>query len=293
VSLFERMSESVIWPSRPKQPSRHLTTTSSSTEVEKPMLARARAFVLAGSVGFAIFVPTAGAQAGSLVLQGSSTVTNRVIGPFKAAIEAASGQELTVIPNHSENGVLALLEGAADLAMISSSLDKVIDGVKSRHPSAQTDKLRGFELVRTRPGVAVHPSNPVRSITSVNLKSVLLGQITNWRDLGGPDLPIRLVAVRDGGGTLLTVETLLLDGRHVAAPDVIRVQNASQVMTVVKQEAGALGVSQLTLIRERNGVELVVDHPVEQILMLVSLDEPTAAMLAVIAAAQSAALPSE
>jgi phosphate transport system substrate-binding protein len=177
--------------------------------------------------------------------------------------------------------------------MISSSLDKAIDALKSRHPSALTDKLRGFELVRTRPGLAVHPSNPVRKITSVNLKSVLLGQITNWRDLGGPDLPIRLVTVRDGGGTLLTMETQLLDGRHVAAPDVIRVQNASQVITVVKQEAGALGLSQMVLIREQNGVELVVDHPVEQILMLVSLGEPTAAMLAVIAAARSAALQSE
>jgi hypothetical protein len=89
------------------------------------------------------------------------------------------------------------------------------------------------------------------------------------------------------------METLLLDGRLVAAPDVIRVLNASQVMTVVKQEAGALGLSQLVLVRERNGVELVVDHPVEQILMLVSLGEPTAAMLAVIAAARSAALSSE
>jgi len=267
--------------------------TSSSTKVEKPMWARARAFVLAGIVGFAISVPTAGAQAGPLVLQGSTTVTSRVIGSFKAEIEAACGQELTVIPNRSDLGVLALLEGAADLAMISSSLDKVIDAIKSRYPSALTDKLRGFELARTRLALAVHPSNPVRKITRVNLKSVLLGQITNWRDLGGPDLPIRLVAVRDGGGTVLTMETQLLDGRHLAVPDAIGVQNASQVITVVEQEAGALGISQLKRLRERNGVELVVDHPVEQTLSLVSLGEPTAAMLAAIAAARSAALQSE
>ncbi|MEA2909043.1 MAG: phosphate transport system substrate-binding protein [Bradyrhizobium sp.] len=256
------------------------------------MWARARAFILAGSIGFAISVPTAGAQAGPLVLQGSTTVTSRVIGPFKADIEAASGQELTVIPNRSDLGVLALLEGDADLAMISSSLDKEIDAVKSRYP-ALTDKLRGFELARTRLALAIHPSNPVRKITRVNLKSVLLGQITNWRDLGGPDLPIRLVAVRDGGGTVLTMKTQLLDGRHLAVPDSIRVQNGSQVITVVEQEAGALGISQLKRLRERNGVELVVDHPIEQILMLVSLGEPTAAMLAVIAAARSAALQNE
>jgi hypothetical protein len=89
------------------------------------------------------------------------------------------------------------------------------------------------------------------------------------------------------------METQLLDGRHVAVPDAIRVQNGSQVITVVEQEAGALGISQLKRLRERNGVELVVDRPVEQTLSLVSLGEPTAAMLAVIAAARSAALSSE
>src|SRR5260370_17835493 len=214
------------------------------------MWARARAFVLAGSVGFAISVPTVGAQAGSLVLQGSTTVTGRVIGPFKADIEAASGQELTVIPNRSEIGVRALIEGTADLAMISTPLDKEIDAIKSRHPSALTDKLRGFELARTRLALAVHPSNPVRKITRVNLKSVLLGQITNWRDLGGPDLPIRLVAVRDGGGTALTMETQLLDGRHLAAPDAIRVQNGPLVVTLGEQAARHPGPLQLTRPRQ-------------------------------------------
>jgi phosphate transport system substrate-binding protein len=261
--------------------------------MEKPMWTKARVFFLIGSLGFAIAVSAAVAEAEPLVLQGSTTVAGRIMASFKADIEAASGQQLTLIPNRSEIGLLALLEGSADLAMISASLDKEIDIIKSRHPSAPTDKLRGFELVRTRLALAVHPSNPVRKITSVNLKSVLLGQITNWRDLGGPDLPIRLVAVRDGGGTLLTLEMRLLGGHRIAAPDVIRVQNGSQVMTVTEQEAGALGISQLVRVRERNGVELVVDHPVEQILTLVSLGEPTAAMLAVITAARSLALQSE
>src|SRR5260370_7937123 len=113
------------------------------------MWPRARAFVLAGSVGFAISVPTAGAQAGPLVLQGSTTVTGRVIGPFKADIEAASGQELTVIPNRSEIGVLALLEGTADLAMISTPLDKEIDPIKSSHPSPPPHKFPAFDLPQT------------------------------------------------------------------------------------------------------------------------------------------------
>jgi len=69
------------------------------------------------------------------------------------------------------------------------------------------------------------------------------------------------VTVRDGGETLLSLEGGVLAEDHLSAPDIIRVQDGSQVMTVVAQEAGALGIEQLAYLRERNGAELVVDHP--------------------------------
>ena len=40
--------------------------------------------------------------------------------------------------------------------------------------------------------VIVHPDNPVSSISSQQLKEIYLGNITNWRDLGGPDVPLTL-----------------------------------------------------------------------------------------------------
>jgi len=40
--------------------------------------------------------------------------------------------------------------------------------------------------------VIVHPSNPVNSISSQQLKDIYLGKITNWNQLGGWDKPIEL-----------------------------------------------------------------------------------------------------
>jgi ABC-type phosphate transport system substrate-binding protein len=117
------------------------------------------------------------------------------------------------------------------------------------------------------------------------MRRLLLGEITNWRQIGGADLPIRLVYVRDGGGVTLSVETELLQGQQVTVPDPIRVQAGSQVVKVVAQEPGALGLAQLGILRQSNLPEITLDRPVTQRLNFVTLDEPSAAMKAVIKAA--------
>ena len=62
------------------------------------------------------------AAADPLVLQGSTTFNRRIMEPLEAVIEAKSGQEITVIPNRTMLGIIALMEGRAHMAMISASL---------------------------------------------------------------------------------------------------------------------------------------------------------------------------
>ena len=40
----------------------------------------------------------------------------------------------------------------------------------------------------------VHPDNPVESITSDQLKKVMKGELTNWKELGGQDQKIQVMA---------------------------------------------------------------------------------------------------
>lgn len=42
----------------------------------------------------------------------------------------------------------------------------------------------------------VAPDNPTPEISTVNLARVLTGEVTNWQDIGGPDMPIVLHALR-------------------------------------------------------------------------------------------------
>jgi phosphate transport system substrate-binding protein len=219
-------------------------------------------------------------------MQGSTTFVDRIMARHLAAIEKMSNQTLVVIPTKTSLGLLALFEMQADFAMVSTQVENEVADLKASNPRLAFENLRTFEIANIRMAFAVHPSNQIRSVTVAVMRRILLGEITNWRELGGEDTPIRLVLVRDGGGVQASVQWQLLKGAPIRAPDQIRVQVGTQVLKIVEQEPGALGISQLSLLERSSAVELSTDVAVGQKLSLVTLGPPTAAMRAVIGAVE-------
>jgi phosphate transport system substrate-binding protein len=236
------------------------------------------AFVVAG----ALTARTAWAE--TLVLQGSTDFTSLVMEPYKADIEAAAGVELVVLPNKSNLGLLALLEGQADLAMISAPLDKRIEVLRETRPELPYQLLQRFLIIRSRVAFPVHPSNPVRSLPLTKIRQILRGNISNWREVGGPDLPIRVVSMRDADGVRRTIEVSLLKGDSIAPREHRFVEDGSHVIKAVAQDPSALGITQLSEARRSRIPELRTDGLLKQDLFFVTLGEPSDATKAVIAA---------
>jgi len=237
--------------------------------------------VIAITAGSVIVNP---ARSENLVLQGSTTFATAIAQPFASATEAQTGYHLDIIPNRSNLGLLALFEHKADLAMISTLLAWEVEFLRKSDPALPFYKLKTFEIARTRAALVIHPDNPVRAARLQDVGKILTGEISNWKELGGLDLPIRVVAVRGGGGVVASVETRLLGTARISAPDAIRVQVGTQIVRVVAQEPGAIGITQLATVKSSSAVELVTDEPIEQILSLVSLDDPSPAAIAIIEA---------
>jgi phosphate transport system substrate-binding protein len=214
------------------------------------------------------------AYSDNVVLQGSTAFAAGVAQPFASAVEAHTGHRIEIIPNRSSLGLLALLERKADLAMISTTLDREVEILRRSDSGLLLQRLKAFEIARTRAALVIHPDNPVRTARLQDIAKILTGEISNWKQLGGPDLPIRVVAVREGGGVLASVEARLLGAAHISAPDAIRVQVGTQVVRVVAQEPGTIGITQLAIVKSSSAVEMITDEPIEQVLSLVSLDDP-------------------
>ena len=223
----------------------------------------------------------------ALTVQGSTTFNDRILEPNLAEIEASSGSKLSVVPNKSIWGLIALLERRSDLAMISADLNGEIAAAKLAAPALPFEQLKQFEIARARVAFINHPSNPVRKLTLAQAKKILLGEITNWRDVGGPDLAIRVVATQNGGGTVIAVRGQLLDGAEIGGGNAIRLESARHVLKVVEQEPGAFGIAQRGLSLKSAVTILETDAPVEQVLSFVTLGEPSGPTKAVIDAAKA------
>lgn len=211
----------------------------------------------------------------ALTLQGSTTFNTTLIEPYGAEIAGEAGVKLKTIPNKSSVGLLSLFEGRTDLAMISTALPNEIAVLQPANANLPFERLQTFEIARVPAAFVVHPDNPIKMLPLATIGRILTGEIRRWSELGGADIPIRVVAVRAGGGVLATVEAQLLGKGHIAAPDVIRVQVGTQIVKVVAHEPGALGITQISIVRKGQAVELKTDQPIEQVLSLVSLGEPS------------------
>jgi phosphate transport system substrate-binding protein len=234
-------------------------------------------------------LPNSAAWAQTFVVQGSTTFTHDVMEPYQKAIEASSGHKLTVVPNKSSLGLLALLEKSADFAMISGPLEDEVKQLKLTKQNLPFDQLRDFNILNTRMAFAINRENPVHAITVDNMRDILLGKISNWSVLGGRNLPIKIVQVREGGGVQASIESELLDGKPINAPNRIRVQISDQVVKIVEQLPEALGLAQLSVVLNPNTRELKTSRPIEQHLDLVTLGDPTPEMRKVINVTRSIA----
>jgi phosphate transport system substrate-binding protein len=117
------------------------------------------------------------------------------------------GQRLSQLyKRHDANATFAVKGGGAGQALV--SVDVVQDVTSSSR--------RAFQFAVGVQGIAVYvnKNNPVNDLTLTQLRGIFLGEITNWKALGGPDSPILLFAGESTTGTLDYFERNILKGKE-------------------------------------------------------------------------------
>lgn len=111
------------------------------------------------------------------------------------------------IPPGSSSGIRMLIEGKITFAQSSRPLtdEELSRGV-----------LRGFELKQIPIAIdglaiATHPDLNIPGLTLQQIKAIYTGKFTNWKQVGGPDLPIKPYSrpTTDGGTVELFIQDIL------------------------------------------------------------------------------------
>lgn len=88
--------------------------------------------------------------------------------------------------------------------------------------------------------LAVHPDNPVKSLTTEQIRKIYSGEITDWKDLGGIQGTINLYGREDGSGTRETFTDKLLGKTELSAAVNVVSSNGS-MKTAIAQDKRAIG----------------------------------------------------
>lgn len=230
---------------------------------------------------------TSFAHAASVEVHGSTTVANNILLPHQSKIEADSGVSLSIVANGSSRGINDLVSGKADMAMISATLETTVSKINKKSPGAvDPAELQAHQVGETTVAFITHPSNPVKELTLDQVKKILLGEITNWSDVGGEDKPIAIIAEDSSGGLRALVEKKLLSKASIAGK-LKEVPNGPQVFKIVKQLPTAFGVAMSALVDESVS-RVTTDQQISQPLILVTKGVPDTNAEKVIAAAKAA-----
>jgi phosphate transport system substrate-binding protein len=225
--------------------------------------------VVCFALGVAGALSNAVARAEPVSIHGSTTVMNLLLLPYKAQIEAASGEQIVIVGNGSQRGLADLAAGKADMAMISAPLEEEVQRISAQQPGAlDPTGLAAHPVGQSRVAFVVHPTNSIRALSNEALAEVLVGRITNWKQVGGADEAIIVVAARVGDGVRTMVENRLLHGDSLTK-DVRALSNASQIVKVVAQLPGGIGLAPAVSVDE-SVAELSSDNPITQPLLLVT-----------------------
>jgi len=108
--------------------------------------------------------------------------------------------------------------------------------------------------------VIAHPDNPVQNITFDQIRGLYLGKITNWKQLGGNDAPIRLMARKgkiSGVGRALRKLVFANYNQEFQATEFVK--SSGPLEKAVVKDVNAIGVTGISSARKRNVKNLKLD----------------------------------
>lgn len=133
---------------------------------------------------------SASSLAGKLIVTGSSTIAPLAAELAKQFESMHSNVKIDVQTGGSSRGISDVRQQISDIGMVSRQLK-----------AAETD-LSSHLLAKDGVSIIVHKNNPISELSEQQIKQIYLGEITNWKKLGGHDVKITVINKAEGRSTL-------------------------------------------------------------------------------------------
>lgn len=180
-------------------------------------------------------------QDSAIQIKGSDTMVNLGQAWAEAFMQADPNVSVAVTGGGSGTGIASLLSNTCDIAELSREL---------KPEEIALAKQKGFEpkqIIVALDGLAVvvHPANPLSQLTLDKLAAIFSGSVSNWKEVGGSDLPIVVLSREVNSGThVYFKEHVLRRGKENQvefAASALMLPSSQAIADEVAQNPGAIG----------------------------------------------------
>ncbi len=214
-------------------------------------------------------------EAGCLQLAGSSSMEKYAGALAESFMEMYPDVAVTLQFTGSSAGIAAVTGGSADIGMSSRYLKE------KEKAAGAVENIVGFDGI----AICANSANGVSGLTGEQLSRLYTGEIRNWSELGGSDLPVVLIGREAGSGTRNAFEEQL--GLADQCTYANELDSTGAVMARIAVTPGAVGYASLEAAdrigglteAEGGGADGMAESGAETALIVLSLDgaEPSMA----------------
>lgn len=183
----------------------------------------------------------------SIQVKGSDTEVNLVQRLAEVFMEKNPEAAIAVTGGGSGTGIAALINRLTDIANSSRAMKKEeIKKAKERgvDPVAAVFALDGLALI-------AHQSFPLDSLNLNVLAGVFKGDISHWKEINGPDIPVSLYGRQSNSGTFIFFRDYVLKGDY--SQNMKRMNGTAQIVEAIKQDRGGIGYVGIGYVVDEQG----------------------------------------
>lgn len=166
---------------------------------------------------------------GNLRIGGSTTVLPLAQAAAEEFMAKNADAKLEVQGTGSSEGIKGVTDGTLDI------------GDSSRELNPKETGLVDHKVAIDAIAIVVNPANGVNGLTDAQVKDILSGKITNWKEVGGKSAKIQVVGRDEASGTRDYVQKDIIGADAKFPPDALAMPGTGQLKAAVAQTPDAIG----------------------------------------------------
>jgi phosphate transport system substrate-binding protein len=168
------------------------------------------------------------AWAGNIVIKGSTTVLPVAQKVAEAYMKEFPQVNISISGGGSGNGIKAIIDSTTDIANSSRFIRQSEVNMAAGNNVYPVPFAVAYDCIVP----VVHPGNSVGNLTLDQLKAIYKGEITNWKEVGGPDLRIVVVSRDTSSGTYEVWDEKVMLKDRVFAGALLQASNGAVAQAV-------------------------------------------------------------